>query len=112
MAVLSHGLLFAPKNYHFVPILPSDNIFKIILKKKRICPILLAENKPAPGGAIRGGKDMFEKIRKKAGRLQKAGKGQEEHRCVICMRNLGDPGVSGWIRILRTNDELAFPCLL
>lgn len=33
MAVLSHGLLFAPKNYHFVPILPSDNIFKIILKK-------------------------------------------------------------------------------
>ena len=53
---------------------------------------------------------MFEKIRKKAGRLQKAGKGQEEHRCVICMRNLGDPGVSGWIRILRTNDELAYIC--
>lgn len=53
---------------------------------------------------------MFEKIRKKAGRLQKEGKGQEEHRCVICMRALGDPGVSGWVRILRTNDELACIC--
>lgn len=53
---------------------------------------------------------MFEKIRKKMGSLQKVWKGQEERRCVICMRNLGDPGVSGWIRILRTNDELAYIC--
>lgn len=53
---------------------------------------------------------MFEKIRKKTGSLWKIGKGPEEHRCVICMRNLGDPGVSGWIRILRTNDELAYIC--
>lgn len=53
---------------------------------------------------------MFEKIRKKAGSLRKAGRGQEEHRCVICMRDLRDPGVSGWIRILRTNDELAYIC--
>ena len=53
---------------------------------------------------------MFEKIRKKAGSLWKTGKDPEERRCVICMRNLGDSGVSGWIRILRTNDELAYIC--
>ena len=53
---------------------------------------------------------MFEKIRNKAGRLKKVWKGQEERRCVVCMRDLEDPGVSGWIKIRRTNDELAYIC--
>lgn len=53
---------------------------------------------------------MFEKIRKKAGSLRKAGKGREERRCVLCMRELKEMMDIGWIEILRGNDEHAYIC--
>lgn len=53
---------------------------------------------------------MFEKLRKKAGSLWKAGKDKDVRRCEMCTRPLEGQNVSGWLILSRNNGEQAYIC--